>query len=59
MMTRLILTAMLALCPSICLAQSKGKSDDEAAIKQVLGSRPQVSVSLIGNLAVSAFVRGG
>jgi uncharacterized protein (TIGR02246 family) len=36
-MTRLILSAMLALWPSICLAQSRGKPDDEAAIKKVLG----------------------
>jgi uncharacterized protein (TIGR02246 family) len=37
MMTRLILSAILILWPSICLTQSRGKPDDEAAIKKVLG----------------------
>ncbi len=35
-MTRLILSALLVLLPSICLAQGKGKPADEAAIRQVL-----------------------
>ena len=32
----LILIAMLALCPAVCLAQTKGTPDDEAAIKKLI-----------------------
>lgn len=36
MLTRLILSAMLALGPSICLAQGRGNLDDEVAIKRAI-----------------------
>jgi uncharacterized protein (TIGR02246 family) len=37
MMTRLMLSVLLALGPSVCLAQSLGTPGDEAAIKQAIG----------------------